>query len=65
MHCVTQGFDPKGDVMNIAEPAMKVDLETAKKVLNLMDAIEDHEDVQSVTSMELTQELKDQLEAGE
>lgn len=60
----TQGFEPKGDVMNIADPAMKVDLETAQKVLNLMDAIEDHEDVQSVTSsMDLTPELKEKLEA--
>jgi YebC/PmpR family DNA-binding regulatory protein len=61
-----QGFDPKGDIVNVADPMMKVDFETAKKVLNLMDAIEDHEDVQSVTSsMELTDEIKEKLEAEE
>jgi len=58
------GFEPKGDVMNIAEPAMSVDIDTARKVLKLMDAIEDHDDVQNVTSsMELTPEIKEKLEA--
>lgn len=62
----SQGYEPKGDVMNIADPTMKVDFETAQKVLNLMEALEDHDDVQSVTSsMELTQEIKEKLEAEE
>ena len=61
-----QGFDPKGDIMNVADPRMDVDFGTAQKVLNLMDAIEDHDDVQSVTSsMELTDEIKEKLGAQE
>ena len=43
---------------------MNVDIDTARNVLKLMEAIEDHDDVQNVTSsMELTAEIKEKLEA--
>jgi transcriptional/translational regulatory protein YebC/TACO1 len=41
------------------------DFELAEKVLKLMDAIEDHDDVQSVTSnMEFSDEVSEKLQQG-
>lgn len=58
-----QGIEAKGDLVYLAETPMDVDVETAQKVLKLMEAIEEHDDVQSVTSsMNLTEELQAQLE---
>jgi YebC/PmpR family DNA-binding regulatory protein len=58
------GHDPKGDFIFVPEPPMMVDnIELAEKVLKLMDAIEDHEDVQSVTSnMEFSEEVSQKLQ---
>ncbi|MBF0196434.1 MAG: YebC/PmpR family DNA-binding transcriptional regulator [Planctomycetes bacterium] len=58
-----QGFDPSGDVAKIAENTVSVNLETAKKILRLMDNIEEHEDVQNVySSMDLSAEVQEALE---
>jgi YebC/PmpR family DNA-binding regulatory protein len=61
-----QGHDPKGELVSVPEPPMVVDdFELAEKVLKLMDAIEDHDDVQSVTSnMEFSDEVSEKLQQG-
>ena len=59
-----QGFDPKGDLESIPDTPMVVDqVEQAEKVLRLMDQLEEHDDVQSVTSsMEMSPDVLKALE---
>jgi YebC/PmpR family DNA-binding regulatory protein len=59
-----QGFDPKGDLMSIPDtPVVIDDVEQAEKILKLMDTIDDHDDVQSVTSsMEMSESVREALE---
>ena len=60
-----QGFEPKGDLVSLPETPMPIDnVEMAEKILKLMEFIEDHDDVQSVTSnMEMSDEVRAALEA--
>jgi YebC/PmpR family DNA-binding regulatory protein len=60
-----QGFDPKGDLESIPDTPMVVDqVEQAEKILRLMDQLEEHDDVQSVTSsMEMSPDVLKALEA--
>lgn len=58
-----KGFEPKGDTDHVADTPVEVDLETAQKVLKLMDSLEEQDDVQNVySSMELSDEVQAQLE---
>jgi len=59
-----QGLDPKGDLTSIAEtPVVVDDIEQARKILTLMELIDDHDDVQSVTSsMEMSEAVREALE---
>lgn len=57
-----QGLEPNGDIQNIPDTPMDVDLEVAKKVFTLIERLEEHDDVQSVfSSMNLTPEIEAQL----
>lgn len=58
------GFDPKGDLESIPDTPMVVDqVEQAEKVLRLMEQLEEHDDVQSVTSsMEMSADVLKALE---
>ena len=60
-----QGFEAKGDLVSLPETPMPIDnVEMAEKILKLMELIEDHEDVQSVTSnMEMSDAVRAALEA--
>ena len=50
----------------IATVTVSPDLDTAKKIVSLIDALEDCDDVQNVfTNMDLTPEVSEALEAGE
>jgi YebC/PmpR family DNA-binding regulatory protein len=61
-----KGFEPSGDVQNIPDTPMEVELEDAKKVMLLMERLEEHDDVQSVcSSMVLSSEVEEQLMADE
>jgi YebC/PmpR family DNA-binding regulatory protein len=61
-----KGFEPSGDVQNIPDTPMEVNVEDAKKVMTLMERLEEHEDVQSVfSSMVLSPEVEEQLMAEE
>jgi YebC/PmpR family DNA-binding regulatory protein len=61
-----KGFEPNGDVQNIPDTPMEVELEDAKKVMLLMDRLEEHDDVQSVfSSMILSPEVEAQLMTDE
>ena len=60
-----EGFEPKGDLVSLPETPVPVDsVEIAEKILKLMELIEEHDDVQSVTSnMDLTDEVRAALDA--
>lgn len=62
----SQGHEPKGEVVSVPEtPVVVDDVTVAEKVLKLMENIEDHEDVQSVTSsMEMSEAVQAQLEGA-
>jgi YebC/PmpR family DNA-binding regulatory protein len=59
-----QGFEAKGELVSLPETPVIVDnVETAEKILKLMELIEDHDDVQSVTSnMEMSDEVRAALD---
>lgn len=56
-------FEPKGEINYIADNTIAVEADVAKKILSLMENLEDHDDVQSVYSnMELSDEVREALE---
>ncbi len=59
-----QNLEPKSAQLTFtADTTVAVDAETARKVLSLMEAIDDHDDIQNVyTNMELPRELESQRE---
>jgi transcriptional/translational regulatory protein YebC/TACO1 len=61
----SQGHDPKGELVSVAETPLVIDdVEVAEKVLKLMENIEDHDDVQNITSnMDLSEAVRAQLES--
>ncbi len=68
---VKQGFEERGIPINRSELIMvpqnqiKPDLETAEKILRLVEALEDHDDVQRVwANLELTDELLAKVNAA-
>ena len=60
----SQGFEVKGEIRYIADNNIPVDVEVARKVLNLMESIEDHDDVQNVyCNMEIPLDVQALLDA--
>jgi transcriptional/translational regulatory protein YebC/TACO1 len=46
------------EVRQLADPLVEVDAETGRKVLKLMDTLDDHDDVQAVyTDLHVTEEM--------
>jgi YebC/PmpR family DNA-binding regulatory protein len=53
------------EITQLAKTAMDVDAETGKRVMRLMEALDDHDDVQNVyTSLNVTEELMAEVEKG-
>ena len=50
----------EAEVKNLPKTSVDVDVETGKKVVRLIDALDDHDDVQNVyTNANLTEEMAD------
>ena len=67
--CVQEGLESSGfpasrsEVVQVPANTVQVDVETAKKVMSLIDKLEDDDDVQRVSSnLELTAEVAEALE---
>ncbi len=61
------GLEPKSaELIYAPENLISVDAETARKLLKIMDAIEEHDDIQTVTSnMDISEEVQRELENDE